>query len=81
MNQHHTQPSQAEEILEHLQSGKTITGDQARSLFGCTRLPARINELRDQYPAITKEMIKVKTRRGHTYIAQYSLPDQSPTDS
>lgn len=35
-----------ETILAHLRAGKTINDDEARTLFNCNRLGARIYELR-----------------------------------
>jgi len=38
--------SQNATILEHLRSGKTVTQVEAYNAFGCTRLSARIYDLR-----------------------------------
>jgi len=40
---HRTQKAR---ILEHLRTGKTLTQDEARALFGCMRLASRVSELR-----------------------------------
>jgi len=62
--------SQGEEILGYLQRGNTLTALEALSLFGCNRLAARINELKNKGHDIGKET--VKTPRG-ARIASYSL--------
>ena len=38
--------NQTDMILEHLQKGNSINQTQASTLFGCTRLPARISDLK-----------------------------------
>ena len=38
--------SQAKQILNHLQTGKTLSSLQALKLFSCMRLASRINDLR-----------------------------------
>lgn len=40
-----TSPTQADQILLHLQSGQTITPIEALDLFRCFRLSARIHDL------------------------------------
>jgi len=40
--------SQNTTILEHLRSGKTVTQIEAYNAFGCTRLSARIYDLRER---------------------------------
>jgi len=41
-------PSQAREILAHLQNGGALTAISALTRFGCFRLAARIHELRKE---------------------------------
>jgi hypothetical protein len=61
--------TQTQQILEHLQSGKTITPIDALNLYGSFRLGARILEIRKQgYNVVTK----VKTQ-GKKHFAEYSL--------
>ena len=69
--------TQNEMILDHLQKKKTLTARQADRLFGCMRLPARIDELRqDGYDIIT-EMIKCRNRYGKiVYHARYRLAEE-----
>ena len=62
--------SQAQDILEHLKSGESITQMDALMLFGCFRLASRINELRDQ-----GHDIETRTKRTTTgkQIAEYHM--------
>lgn len=56
--------TQKEQILDHLRTYHRITSMQAFRLFGCTRLSARIGELRaDGYPIETE----YETKKGKTY--------------
>ena len=64
-------PTQSELIRQHLESGKDITGLDALNLYGCFRLAARINELKDDGLDIKSR--PVKTPGGAT-ISQYWLP-------
>lgn len=61
--------SQAELILEHLKSGKTITPLEALDLFGCLRLGARIWDLKDIKHNIVTE---IEEKEGKRY-ARYRL--------
>lgn len=61
--------SQNNKILTHLQSGKPITTYQAFTKYNCTRLSARIKDLRDKGYNITTRSI---TRKGKTF-AEYRL--------
>jgi len=61
---------QALAILNHLQSGKSITPLESLELFGCFRLGARIWDLRHMGHRITKEMIPVGNGKR---VACYSL--------
>lgn len=65
--------NQKEEILEYINKKGSITQMEALFECGCMRLPARIKDLRDDGYNIKTEMIKVKTKHGHTYVAKYSL--------
>lgn len=58
-------------ILNHLKKGKRITSLQAINNFGCTRLSARIYDLKQKGCPIQKQMIEVNTRNGLTRVAQY----------
>tara|TARA_Y100000310_G_scaffold29304_1_gene27805 strand:- start:1521 stop:1730 length:210 start_codon:yes stop_codon:yes gene_type:complete len=53
--------SQNASILAHLRAGKSITGMDALRLFGCSRLAARILDLRQAGHPITGETITTDT--------------------
>lgn len=69
--------SQADEILNHLQSGKTITQRTAASHYRCWRLAARVHDLReDGYMIATTIVRHVNKRTGrNTHYAVYSLEE------
>ena len=60
--------SQSDRILAHLLSGKPLTALQALDKFGCFRLAARVDELRDDWPITTT----METRNGKR-IAVYRM--------
>ena len=66
--------TQNDEILAHLQSGKSITELEAIELFHCMRLSARIYDLRARGNDIrtTMETHKIGKRRAKRY-ARYWL--------
>ena len=61
--------SQNKQILNHLESGKTITPIDALNLFGCFRLGARIHDLKSEGYDIKTEIRTVNGKR----FAEYSL--------
>ena len=63
--------SQKDAILEYLEEGNSITQLDALSLFGCSRLAARICDLRKDGWSIQSEMVDVPTRGGHTKVSKY----------
>lgn len=63
--------SQKESILEYMEEGNSITQLDALSLFGCSRLAARIGDLRKDGWSIQSEMVDVPTRGGHTKVSKY----------
>lgn len=66
--------SQKEEILKYMKSNGGITQLQATNSLGCTRLAARISDLRAEGHDIKKEMITVQKRfGGKARVARYSL--------
>ena len=66
--------SQREQILQYLKNGNSITQMEATEMFGCTRLAARINELRDAGYPIKSKMISSKNRYGVPMsYCQYSI--------
>lgn len=67
--------TQREKILAWLQKGRTITTLQAILNFGCTRLSARIFEIRDMGHVIQKKSVKTPTGQ---VVTQYSLIQYRP---
>ena len=65
--------SQNQQILEYLSSGKKLTPLDALGLFGCNRLAARINELKQDGFAIESEMIDVECTNHRARVARYSM--------
>ena len=66
--------SQKEEILKYMRNNGGITQLQATNSLGCTRLAARISDLRAEGHDIKKEMITVRKRfGGKARVARYSL--------
>lgn len=61
--------SQNKQILNHLESGKSITPMDALNLFGCFRLGARIHDLKSEGYDIKTEIKVVNGKR----FAEYSL--------
>lgn len=65
--------SQTKTILKHLLSGRTITANQAKRLYGSARCAARIGEAKKMLPAgkvIETIMINV---RDNKRVAKYSM--------
>jgi hypothetical protein len=62
--------SQREKILKRLLSGKTITSLQAILNYGCTRLSARIWEIKDMGHVIQTKSVRTPTGQ---VVTQYSL--------
>ena len=68
--------TQNQKILEHLQSGRTITQLDALNKYGCLRLSGRIFELRQRGYKINTKTIAVRNRDGESaYVAEYSLEE------
>lgn len=67
--------SQKELVLQHLKEHGSITSYEAFSLYGVTRLSAKIYDLRHKHGyTITSRLKSVTTRLGHkTTIAVYEL--------
>lgn len=66
----HSQTSQAGQILKHLQSGSRLTPRDARTLFHCDRLGARIYELKQEGHAISSHLVPVGNGKR---VAEYYL--------
>jgi hypothetical protein len=60
--------SQREKILKDLQAGYKLTQLDAYRLYGCTRLSARIYEIREQGYPVKTEFIK---RNDATFARYY----------
>ncbi len=66
--------TQAQRILEHLKSGKTLTRLESWSVLGVLEAPARISELRGAGHQIKTKMITVTNRYGEKVrIAEWSM--------
>lgn len=66
----HTNRSHCDAILKHLQKGQTITWLQALDLFDCSRLGARIFDLKAEGHNITRSMVRTPTNKR---VASYQL--------
>ena len=65
---------QTKAIKEHLEAGHSLTNKEAADLFGCYRLSARINELREAGMNIRTIMMEGETRYGTpTRYGKYML--------
>jgi len=62
--------SQNERIREWLEEGNTLTALQALKMFGCMRLPSRINDLKKRGMNINSDRITLPNGKR---VAQYSL--------
>lgn len=62
--------SQNKLILRHLKMGGTITGIEALNLYGCFRLPSRINDLKKMGYRFADKFIKTPSGKR---VKQYSL--------
>lgn len=62
-----------EKVLNYMKEHVTITPLEAYKYLGTMRLSAAIYDLRKEGIAIEVERVRVKTRDGFTYVAQYSL--------
>ena len=65
INNYKTMESQNNQILNHLQSGRSITPVQALTTYGCFRLAARIHFLKKKGHGITTEL--KETPLGKSY--------------
>ena len=61
-------------ILQHLKKYGAISHFEAEEMYGCTRLAARIKDLRNSGVDIETEIVKGKNRHGEaTHYAVYRL--------
>jgi len=61
--------SQRLAILRHLSTGRSITTMEAFEKFHCTRLAARIAEIRSEGHSVSAEMVKM----GGARVARYRI--------
>ena len=66
--------SHSDRILAYLQSGRTITPNEADDLFACKRLSARILDLKRRgYPIITEREDGVNKFGDKCHWARYRM--------
>ena len=67
--------SQAQSILDHLNSHGSITSLEAINSFGCTRLAARVKDLEQAGYVIPRETVEVVNRNGkNCRVTKYLRP-------
>ena len=66
----HSNRSQCARILKHLRRGRTLTHLQAERLFDCSRVSARILNLRNEGHRIDTEIVRTPSGKN---VARYSL--------
>ena len=66
--------TQCQQVLAYMRQHGGITQQDATNYIGCTRLAARIDDLKKQGHKIDADTVSVRTRDGRTArIAKYSL--------
>ena len=66
--------SQCERLLEHLKLGLPLTAQRALYGYSCSRLAARMWDLRQMGHQIERRMVEVPTRDGRVArVAEYRL--------
>lgn len=65
--------TQNEQIAAHLNAGNALTPLDALRLFGCSRLAARVADLKASGMAIESTMIEVHGAHGKARVAQYRV--------
>lgn len=73
MKKKNSNPSQAQKILAHMKSGRSITPIEALVKFGCYRLAARICELRKTPAGRRIKQKAVTSRKTGKTFASYSI--------
>ena len=63
--------SREQKILKYLRTYKTLTPVEAINMFGETRLSARIYDMKKDGYKFETTRIRVPTRDGWSYVAQY----------
>lgn len=73
---HNTSNSQRAAICAFLEAGNSLTGLDALNHFGCARLAARIDELRNAGLNIETRWLRVQNRQGKwVRVAEYRLAE------
>lgn len=66
--------SQCDRLLEAMKRGESVTQIDAWARFGCSRLAARVRDLRDEGVEIRAEWQEVQNRFGESCrVKRYSL--------
>lgn len=66
--------TQNDMIRRHMETVGPITQLEATERFGCTRLAARISDIRAMGVQVDRVMVPVQNRYGDTvHVAQYSI--------
>lgn len=65
--------SREQKLLKYLKTFKTLTSLEAIKMFGETRLSARIYDMKKDGYRFETTRVRVPTRDGWTYVAQYRL--------
>lgn len=60
--------SQKERILEYLKQGNTLTHLECEDMFNCSRIAARIDDLKKEGEPVDSRMIKISSGK---HVAQY----------
>lgn len=72
-----TSSSQCSAIRRHLEAGKTITAIEALDAFGCFRLAARIDDLKNAGLPVESALVAVINRDGKKVrVAEYRLAEE-----
>ena len=69
--------TQCKKIHEYMKKYGSITSLDAFRDIGCTRLSARIHDLREQGVKIDSKMVEVPTRDGKTTVSSYFLAEDN----
>ena len=70
--------SHERQIKEYMEQHGSITSMEAIRAFGCTRLAARIADLKAHGEKIDREMVEVKDRNGETTrVARYFFVEEN----
>jgi len=69
--------SQSTDVLDYIQTGRSITSWQAIEMLGATRLGAIIFDLKAKGHNIESKLITVKNRNGKkVQVSQYTLGEE-----